>query len=785
MRSFFLWLGILFFLLSCLFVAFLPTLASSNWGREQIIRWINTSIPGKVEIGALHLNWGKGQSIEQLILKDPQQEIVLAIEKFSTEATLWQLLSQSTHLGFTQIQELNATIKTDNQGISNLQRALQKDSFTASQILPSSTMILSHVQATGYLFSDDHPFSLQVQGNTQKDSLEGSFQAELALPGFTSSDWETLKTDTEHYLTLTKSQQAKISAHVAHFPVDLLDRFISLKYPHLNGFLHSLLGDQLNLTLDKESHAEGLAFNWTILAPFMQGDIKWEIKNGIITLLEPAIFHFNLGPKDIHPLTPHVMFLEFSRLQMTLPALSLPLDFLEKGQGDPSQLAFRMEASLPPTWLKSDSLDQPVRLTLTMAMDAPLGDKTIHMQLNGEGQFKDQEPFAIHFESTFNKPNESDIWNANGEMNAWQKMGLQATLHVQRLSPLAIKTFLFLNQEKQQLLDTLFGDAIEIKANCKLNDLNGPVDIALTGVRGALEMDGFLSQEVLTLKAPLTYSTLHPFSLFDQLSSALHVPLFRSFVATEQPIHLTIEPSLFSCPLFPFNMKQIKIGRGRIDMGKIIVRQEGDLQFIFNLIHSLSENQLTAWLTPLYFQVDQGQFQLERFDMLIANAYPLAAWGNINLATQQGNFIIGLPARSLQEIFGIGGLKDSYLLQIPLSYNGKMNIDQNQLLQRIGLLVAKMKGGKKGQLISDLLDVAIFNQEAEPPSPTTQPFPWASSLPPREELSPPPDDPEIPDTEQEKTQKKKKRKKHKEKGKKDVFGHLEQEISHAINDLLK
>ena len=118
MRSF--WTGlmgivIILFIVVGLAAFLLPTIVSTDWGRKQVVNWINHSIPGKVEIRSLSLNWGKGQVFEGVLLKDPEGQSVLGLEKFSTEATLWQLLQKTTRLGFTQIQELNAAIVTDEK----------------------------------------------------------------------------------------------------------------------------------------------------------------------------------------------------------------------------------------------------------------------------------------------------------------------------------------------------------------------------------------------------------------------------------------------------------------------------------------------------------------------------------------------------------------------------------------------------------------------------------------------------------------------------------------------
>lgn len=252
-----------------LLLALLPTLASTEWGRKQVVAWVNRSIPGNVEIKNLEFHWGKGQVLEGILLKDPEGQSVLGIEKFSTEATLWQLLRKSTHLGLTQIQDLNAAIVTDEKGWTNLQRALGIPPSNDIPPLAPSTIVLSDVNADLDLLTAQHPLSAHIKGLTRQDNLNGSFEINLSLNGLQANDWEELKQDAQSYLSIEGSKEAKIQAQVINFPVDLIDRLVALKKPHLNGFFHSILGDRLNLTIEKEPNQEGLAFNLTALTPLM------------------------------------------------------------------------------------------------------------------------------------------------------------------------------------------------------------------------------------------------------------------------------------------------------------------------------------------------------------------------------------------------------------------------------------------------------------------------------------------------------------------------------------
>ncbi len=1298
MSSFFKILGIVLLILLIvggLLIALLPTISSTDWGRRQIVNWVNHSIPGKIEIASLNLHWGKDQVVEGFLLKDPEGKSIVEIEKFSTEAPLWRLLSKSTRLGFTQIQDLNAAIVTDDKGWTNLQRALGiSPSAEALPIMPS-TIILSDINADIYLFADHHPLSAFIKGLTKQDNLAGSFEINVALQGLQGENWQQLKEGAQNYLSVEGSKEAKIQARVTNFPVDLIDRLVALKNPDLNGLFHSLLGDRLNLVVDKEPSREGLAFNLTALAPLMQGDVKGKVSKGHFTLQEPAIFHFNLTPESVNPFTyHHFELLQAARLKMTLQELTLPLSFLDNEVSiDSCQFGFKLQGSLPKTAIDIYSVENLNLLTLQLTLEAPLCDPSMRLQISGQAQER-QEPFDIHFESTLTKPTHlsdllsqiqhgtqsslkvthfplqllpflqkqpeliaqigeyanaqvmikskeigeydltaslqaphlilpqaqfhmgkeltlaspanfnwqmpasclqsllkmdslalehtcpvlvsfkhlavaldtpestkfhlelaipeiqlpyllpggklrlkdvnfrldspnsadfysqlnaqvalvtsdglysplldhplelvhisnwkllsqnriempfgrlqlnslassaqiegrlsadrhliltkpayvhylmsplalqtisqllekewpklqqatninftveptsidltssplallkakgllaldrlalqdtsgtlptlenlflpwsidaprnhlfvnlkgqaytqegikpsqlvariqmenwlnqaghydishvkaeiiadltnlptsvvsvlltthdlspiigpvmdidlqtlidrdqqspgywdmdvdsasfhararlkltdtatlydstkpaefrftltpesyahlkkmmkissnwalaepatlsghisqlnlpmkrlplaqdasqlamdfsttdikwkdsnapgirfegnissqnlaehldfsaqalatsfaplrlegslTDLFHSQNKWNDWKDMGAQIKLEAKQLTPTFLQSLLLLSLEERQKIQALFGETVDINFKGDLKHLNGPIKASAKGPLGHIQLAGQLQQGILTLTSPLK-SSVQMTPLLTQTFFAAHAPLLSSAMGSEQPIQLTIDPAHFSCPLFPFQLDQVNIEKGTLDLGKIRFRNEGELRSILNIIHPISEQQFTIWFTPLYFQLQQGKLTLKRLDMLVAHAYTLASWGMLNLLNQKADLTLGITAQSLQYAFGIQGLDENYLLQIPLYMRqGKVEIDKGKATTRISALLAQTHGGDRGKILGDVLNLALTPGESQP-EPTTQPFPWVQEFNP-------------------------------------------------------
>lgn len=390
-----------------LFIAFLPSIISTSWGTRQLTSLINHRIPGKIEISKLDVKWGSGQLIEGFVLRDPEGNAAVEFEKLWSEATLWQLIRQSTHLGHTKLHDLNAHVYTDDRGISNLQRAFGIDAQQSLTPIPASTIILSDVEASLNLFTPGEPLAVSLQGRTIKGPLTGSFAIEANLPDMQVDDWSQFGQDAQRFLSIEGSKSATLQAKVENFPVDLIDQLAALKDPELNGIFRTLIGDKINIKLDKESTVEGLAFNLTILAPLLQGDVKGKVINQQITLQEPAVIHLDLKPESVNLFTKkQLALLEPSRLKIIIDELVLPLSFIDSNTPlSACHISFKGHSELQPE-TKIDVIPLgPLSIsTLEMSFESPQCQENIQVIVKGEGKQPGNEPFSIDFETKIKKP---------------------------------------------------------------------------------------------------------------------------------------------------------------------------------------------------------------------------------------------------------------------------------------------------------------------------------------------------------------------------------------------
>ena len=172
---------------------------------------------------------------------------------------------------------------------------------------------------------------------------------------------------------------------------------------------------------------------------------------------------------------------------------------------------------------------------------------------------------------------------------------------------------------------------------------------------------------MVTLNKPIDgFVNLTP--LFIQTYLAPNVSLLSTATGSEKPIKFSVAKEQFACPINPFNLNELTIGKGMLDLGKILFKNEGELSSILSFVHKISEPNFTLWFTPMSMSLNRGILTLKRLDLLVANSYPLSTWGTANLNKQDADLILGLSAQSLQYAFGIQGLDDQYVLQVPTPF---------------------------------------------------------------------------------------------------------------------
>ncbi len=411
MRSFYyriLFLIIIILVLCGLFIVFLPSILSTNWGKNQLELWLNHKIPGSIEIRTMNLHWGKGQKIEGFILRDPDGQSVMGFEKIYTDASLWEIIRKGTDLGFARIKDFNAAIVTDQNGQSNLQRALGLGP-TAHSSLPSSTISLSDVQGDFYLSTDHNiPFTGHLKGTTREGNLIGSFEIDLLINGLNGVDWNEWQEDANRILTIDGGKNAQIHAKIVNFPVNLIDKLMVLK-GNKQAYFRPLLGEKLDIYLNKDLDPNGQVFNLTLLSPLLQGNIKGFFDNNALVFQEPALFNLDLVPEAINSFVQEKFrLLEPSRLELVFKEIQIPLAIFTNSEPvDLCKYSFNIQAGLTPTPVNISNTRPLMLNEFKASIISPPCTEEIKIQLLARAD-EQENPFEFQLESVLTKPKRAD-----------------------------------------------------------------------------------------------------------------------------------------------------------------------------------------------------------------------------------------------------------------------------------------------------------------------------------------------------------------------------------------
>lgn len=326
-----------FFILLCclvLFAAFIPTLISSSWGKEKLTAMLNQSIPGKVKIDHLSIGWFGPQSVQGVVLFDPQNNTVVSLESLNVGSSLFGLIIHPKSAGSLEFKNLNATIVGDSEGNTNLMRALDKRCCDNTE--KGGTPVAITLKNTNGTFnlSKDGPVTLQLIGETLQNSLQGKFLVDAEMKGITLQEVMDSTSDLANLLNSKPNAELKIHTDIANFPVELIDQILSLRKPEFSGLLTEVLGGELSLKVDQKATTHGISLNIQANSPTLSTHTDLLIDKEI-TLAKPTQLSLQLSPALADLLFKQAKLKSSWRLasptsaSLTLTSLSIPLNALK------------------------------------------------------------------------------------------------------------------------------------------------------------------------------------------------------------------------------------------------------------------------------------------------------------------------------------------------------------------------------------------------------------------------------------------------------------------------
>lgn len=416
-----------------------------------------------------------------------------------------------------------------------------------------------------------------------------------------------------------------------------------------------------------------------------------------------------------------------AKLHARVKGLKVPLEqFVDKDK--PLVLAALLDA----LWLDTHVSVQEISLTQKDKKNLTISPLQITAELSGKDRQvsfscqSDKSAQAHAAEITINGT-AHNLWNEQGFQFDNARILLDTKIHN---LPLDIFHSFTQNPQTANQLTAVLGHTLDANLKGEIKDLDeGTFYGTIKSSRLQSEVACRLNEGILTLEKPITAQyTLTP-EAGEVLLKDVN-PLLVTAAKSESPITLTIDSKDFSVPLKPFSLDTVTMKNIKIEPGVLTCKNGGMLSLLVSLLKVpvSSSNEINLWFTPIYVEVKGGIVDCKRSDALLANAFPIATWGKIDLIHNKINMMLGLSGTAIARAFDIPKLDPGYMVQIPIHGTTQSpKIDSALATTKITALKLQQHKSNTTSLIGGLLEVAttIVEKDAPIPPPTTQPFPWA------------------------------------------------------------
>lgn len=552
-------------------------------------------------------------------------------------------------------------------------------------------------------------------------------------------------------LDLKKHKMPPTSLTLNHIPVALVDHFLSLDQKLLKA-----IGSYIDLKAEATPKRNGV----DLLLQFESEKLSllpFKLKiDDDLTLLEPLKLEYRLNKEAAEKLLPENAFLninsdkpirvtvDFAPIQNIYELREeLPKKF--KGRLLIEQLSFGVKNSYKELFFENIYLPWQLdtenkKLHVDFSGITRPGHKPQTSQFLGKADLQKQNQnylFDISLERqkhTGEKSNlaftgsSENVFTDDGGLNLYG-LSLNIDAKITNLQTPLFCKMMCLHKDLHKKIEVLFGKILNGHLHASIKELDGVVEANISGLDGSLTLDSFIQEGTLFLNKPFEAK----FKVSPRLGTSILkdlVPFLSGVVESDQPVLFTVADEGFSFPLKKLDVSKIEIPKAFLSLGHVKFDNSGELAAVLSLLTPENSNLLSVWFTPLYFNIHEGTFKLERVDMLISNQFPIASWGKIDLIKDKVKMTIGMSGRALTHAFKIKGLEDDYMLKIPLiGKTSKANIDKPTATAKIGALIAQSHGGPKGLVLGTVLTLAggALSEKRTPPS-TTDPLPWANQM---------------------------------------------------------
>lgn len=603
--------------LSITFVAFLPTIFSSNFGKNALINYVNTHSEFIVEVEKINLSWTGKQEVLGLLVKDKANRPHIFLKSLALSQPLWSLTKKDfnslffndLNLNFYHSDQENPLIKIKNSNGKLDVHGIQEQSY------------------------------FEVSGLTEQNDLQGHFK----ISG------KNAKND------LDLMNEFVLNGDFIKFPPILLDQFLDIYHPPLKGVFQDVLGKELNLSIQENIHHPNQIIALKINASNLITELKLDVDPNKIYLHEPTMIDLKITPELFSRIFPESPFILNNPVDSKIWINRFEILAKEITKETIQNAIIEMEFEMGAGHLINPMNDKEIFFSkVTGEIFTPSNKNFLHGQFEIHGTIKDNETFKINIDTDLNKfkllEGDFDIRDSSTK------------IETENFPIPLIEDFLnnTTSQKTLQKLSALFGSKISGKIT--YND-EASININLMGTQGSLMLNGTINQNTLKLKDPLE---IELFSI-DHLNEIKELfPILGGVDKIDAPLTLKIDPKNFSYP-FDENYSNISVSHGIFTSGGIFIKHSNPLfQKVLSMLHIKNKDGFSIKHSPCHFSLRNEIFTFDTMETTLLDEYTFSSAGNLNFDTEKMNITLFVPVKYLGKIIPFKILNNDMIMEIPL-----------------------------------------------------------------------------------------------------------------------
>src|SRR5579862_1880239 len=334
-----LFLAIAILLLLCAFIASLPTIVSSDWGKEKLFRYLKSKYHIDVKCQRLSLEWFGHLEVTDLEVIDTEKKLAFTCDIIKTEADLYDLLFKKNfgYLFFDRPDlKISPSLLSFFSGTpySNpMQRAslfpLGKTPDIYRLSLPYIGIINCSYGKIEVLAEGLEPILFdEIALNLENTPAEHAAYVHLSCLTLQKGVQGKIHADATCTQMNSDSPIIKAQVDLSQLPVEGLDELLSSFQPHYRGLLVQAIGETADASLHAVSAAGNFEIDLSTTSPLFTAKMSMATEDGKVSLKEPAAFTYTVTPaffqklSTLAPKTRDLSLKENGTLQITLNQFS-------------------------------------------------------------------------------------------------------------------------------------------------------------------------------------------------------------------------------------------------------------------------------------------------------------------------------------------------------------------------------------------------------------------------------------------------------------------------------